>query len=478
MTTTTEPATDQSADTEGHVLVWRRPADLAAHPLNVRHDLGDLTGMVKTIRTVGVIQPFVIVPTADGEKVLAGHRRLAAAVEAGTELVPCYVRPDLADDVTQVTAMLVENGQRRDLSVTEEAQGYQQLAAFELSAAQIAKATGQKLGHVKTALTVAGSDVALAVTDRYDLTLDQAATLAEFADDADAVKDLTVTAKRDPRGWDHVVSRLRQDRADAQAAAELVAQLTEAGVTVVDRNDLADAAVSISDLLDTDGNRITPEGHATCLGHMAAVVKDWSGVGAAYFCTDPLGHGHADRFKNRSAAAAPMSDEQKEERREVVANNRAWRAAQPVRHEFVKSLVARRTPPKGTLRWVTEAVVTSPSQLEKADEDFLAALCGTKPGTHWQRTSGPSAAAAATDARLPLVLFAQVAGAVEKSMEHPCWRNSSAEQARYLTFLAEVGYATSEVEQLVIDTHAAKAARRRTRKATGPTGHEEASDAA
>ena len=241
MTTTTAPGTGQAPDTEGQVLVWRRPADLAAHPLNVRHDLGDLTGLVKTIRTVGVLQPFVIVPTPDGEKVLAGHRRLAAAVEAGTELVPCYVRPDLADDVAQVTAMLVENGQRRDLSVTEEAQGYQQLAAFELSATQIAKATGQKVGHIKSALAVAGSDVALAVTDRYDLTLDQAATLAEFADDTEAVKALTVTAKRDPRGWDHEVSRLRQDRADAQAAADLAAQLTEAGVTVLDRHDAEDS---------------------------------------------------------------------------------------------------------------------------------------------------------------------------------------------------------------------------------------------
>jgi len=249
MTTTTARDTGQAPDTEGQVLVWRRPADLAAHPLNVRHDLGDLTGLVKTIRTVGVLQPFVIVPTPDGEKVLAGHRRLAAAVEAGTELVPCYVRPDLADDVAQVTAMLVENGQRRDLSVTEEAQGYQQLAAFELSATQIAKATGQKVGHIKSALAVAGSDVAIAVTDRYDLTLDQAATLAEFADDTEAVKALTVTAKRDPRGWDHEVSRLRQDRADTQAVAELAAQLTEAGVTVMDRNDAENTAVSLSDLV-------------------------------------------------------------------------------------------------------------------------------------------------------------------------------------------------------------------------------------
>ena len=58
-------------------------------------------------------------------------------------------------------------------------------------------------------------------------------------------------------------------------------------------------------------------------GHIAAVVKDWSGVGAEYFCTDPNGNGHRDRFKNRGTATAPMSDEQKSERREVVANNRA-----------------------------------------------------------------------------------------------------------------------------------------------------------
>ena len=171
-----------------------------------------------------------------------------------------------------------------------------------------------------------------------------------------------------------------------------------------------------------------------------------------------------------------MSDEQKSERREVVANNRAWRAAEPVRHEFIKTLVARRTPPKGTLRWVTGAVVTSPSLLDRADEAFLATLLGTKPGSHWQRSSGPSAAAAATEARLALILFAQVAAALEQTMEQPCWRNSTPDQARYFTFLAEVGYATSDVEQLVIDTHAKKASRRTRKSARGGT-EPESSDA-
>ena len=96
---------------------------------------------------------------------------------------------------------------------------------------------------------------------------------------------------------------------------------------------------------------------------------------------------------------------------------------------------------------MTGAIVTSPSLLDRADEAFLATLLGTKPGSHWQRSSGPSAAAAATEARLALVLLAQVAAALEQTMEQPCWRNSTPDQARYLTFLAEVGYATSDVEQ-------------------------------
>ena len=105
--------------------------------------------------------------------------------------------------------------------------------------------------------------MALAVTDRYDLTLDQAATLAEFADDTEAVKALTSR----PRGTPVAGTRSQPSAPGPgrrQAAAELAAQLTEAGVTVMDRHDAEDSAVSLSNLVDAEGNRITPESHAKC----------------------------------------------------------------------------------------------------------------------------------------------------------------------------------------------------------------------
>ena len=66
-----------------------------------------------------------------------------------------------------------------------------------LSATKIAKQVGHKPARIKKGLAVGGSGV-----------------LAEFDRDEDAVKSLVVTAKQDPGRWDHVVSRLRQERKD------------------------------------------------------------------------------------------------------------------------------------------------------------------------------------------------------------------------------------------------------------------------
>ena len=68
------------------------------------------------------------------------------------------------------------------------------------------------------------------------------------------------------------------------------------------------------------------------------------------------------------------------------------------------------------------------------------------------RTAGPALEAKASDARLPLVLLAQVAAAREQSMDVHTWRQSTATaEARWLTFLAGTGYPLSAIEQTVID---------------------------
>ena len=58
---------------------------------------------------------------------VAGHRRLAAAAQAGHESVPCLIREDL-DAAGQVVAMLVENIHRQDITAAEEVRGLAQLA--------------------------------------------------------------------------------------------------------------------------------------------------------------------------------------------------------------------------------------------------------------------------------------------------------------------------------------------------------------
>ncbi len=55
------------------------------------------------------------------------------------------------------------------------------------------------------------------------------------------------------------------------------------------------------------------------------------------------------------------TEEQKAERRLVVANNKAWDAAEEVRLAFVTELLHRRSTPKGTLRFVTETLLSDPA---------------------------------------------------------------------------------------------------------------------
>lgn len=112
----------------------------------------------------------------------------------------------------------------------------------------------------------------------YDLTLDQAAVIAEFddgtPDSGEAVKLLTVTAQKDPRQFEHVTQRLRDDRADARAVADRIAELTTAGIRVLDP-DAVEGAAQISGLrpeaTDPNGAELTPEAHAGCPGHAAQV---------------------------------------------------------------------------------------------------------------------------------------------------------------------------------------------------------------
>ncbi|MCF6464180.1 ParB/RepB/Spo0J family partition protein [Clostridium sp. Cult1] len=112
------------------------------HPDNPRKDLGDLEELVESIKTSGILQNLTIVPQQEGigYRVVIGHRRLAAAKLAGLTEVPCAISD--MDYKTQIATMLLENIQRSDLTVYEQAQGFQMMLDLGETVAEISEKTG------------------------------------------------------------------------------------------------------------------------------------------------------------------------------------------------------------------------------------------------------------------------------------------------------------------------------------------------
>ncbi|MBQ6382509.1 MAG: ParB/RepB/Spo0J family partition protein [Clostridia bacterium] len=78
--------------------------------------------LADSIREQGVLQPLLVVPSANGRyRIVAGERRFRAGREAGLETLPCIVKD--IDIIHQMEIALIENLQREDLNAIEAAKG-------------------------------------------------------------------------------------------------------------------------------------------------------------------------------------------------------------------------------------------------------------------------------------------------------------------------------------------------------------------
>jgi ParB/RepB/Spo0J family partition protein len=216
-------ATDtETAEIEGVRVEQVDPATLLVD-VNVRTETVADKDFVASVQDLGVLQPIRAVRTTDGSlRVETGHRRTLAALEAGLATVPVLViaddRTDDAGTVERIVRQYAENEHRTGLTTVDRLGVVEQLSLLNVSAAQIAKRTRMKRPEVDQALAVTGSDLAKAASVRYDLTLDQAAAVAEFEDDTETVKALVAAAKSGQ--FDHVLERARQDRDDTRERAQ------------------------------------------------------------------------------------------------------------------------------------------------------------------------------------------------------------------------------------------------------------------
>lgn len=115
-----------------------------------RFDAGDMESLVASIRERGVLQPILVRRSPDSAssfEIVAGERRWRAAQLAQLHEVPVLVREFSDEEALEVA--LVENIQRADLTVIEEARGYQRLVEeFGYTNQTLGQAVGKSRSHI------------------------------------------------------------------------------------------------------------------------------------------------------------------------------------------------------------------------------------------------------------------------------------------------------------------------------------------
>ncbi len=117
-------------------------------------DQQKLEELAKSIKKNGIIQPIAVRKTGKNQgeyEIVAGERRWLAAQKAGLHEVPITVL-DLTDNETLEVA-IVENIQRENLNIVEEAKGYERLnKEFEYDQEKIAKLMSKSRSHISNTL--------------------------------------------------------------------------------------------------------------------------------------------------------------------------------------------------------------------------------------------------------------------------------------------------------------------------------------
>lgn len=285
-TTTAEPTSQGSVS-----ITLLRP-----HPDNPRRTLGELAELTRSIRAHGVLMPLLVLPAdSEGHLIVAGHRRHAAALAAGLDVLPVVVRDMTAVEV--VEAMLIENEHRGDLTITEQIAAVERLMDLEegLTPTKLNKRIGKSKAWVRTRMSLAVlPEKWRGQFDCGDLTVAAAEAATTAADLGPEHLDTLLQRLADSGHWQdpvRAVENYRRDlERDANYSATVERERRRADATVF-TNEVPPPATakSLRELFDDDAlakaHRAEP-----CHATIVRRVSWGDGAEVLALCTSPRNH--------------------------------------------------------------------------------------------------------------------------------------------------------------------------------------------
>jgi ParB family chromosome partitioning protein len=127
---------------------------IKANPFQPRRVFNDesLMNLAESIKRNGILQPVIVIKVSDDEyQLVAGERRMRAAKIAEVEKIPAIVKK--FSDKEQLEIAILENIQREDLNVIDEADGYKRLIdEFHYTQEELSNVLGKSRSHITNTL--------------------------------------------------------------------------------------------------------------------------------------------------------------------------------------------------------------------------------------------------------------------------------------------------------------------------------------
>ncbi|MEU7524684.1 ParB/Srx family N-terminal domain-containing protein [Saccharothrix sp. NPDC042600] len=429
----------------------------------------DNPDLYRSVREHGVSIPVIANPTPEGGiRVRDGHSRtiIARSMVEKFPVIPVLVTE--SEDVAEWQVLRdhwLANEVRSGYTTADRIKLFEQLTLFGLSTEDIATQLSIVPEVVEAGLKARRSKAVTAtLSELPQLSLEQAAGLADFEDEPDAYDELMTILSAEPEAFDNELAEWRLRLELREACEQLSRELKASGVVVV--GEVLPVGARRLDRLHRSREDRTPlnddpAAHSSCPGHAAIVTSNnVEGVATPVFvCRDWEQHGHVDSWSPTGTGLVKeeWTPEKSAERARVVRNNKAWRAAETVRRRKLAELLQRKTPPRLAAQFLAHSLTTGGHELRRGMETqhrFARTLLGLKEPKRDKPDPLVAGLGKANVNQATMVSLAVVLAAFEASTSVETWRNPTREQKRYFAALADWGIRLHWVERLVNDPSA------------------------